>query len=111
MAGLHLKILSAVRERFYPAKTTPTTDTIHGPVFPPEICDAILDQVCASNVKSRHRTELLGACSLVSRSWLQRSRRHLFERITVDPLKQKKIMRLLDSPLDRFAPSNHICKI
>ncbi|KAG7447192.1 uncharacterized protein BT62DRAFT_931024 [Guyanagaster necrorhizus] len=67
--------------------------SIDGPALPPEIIDAIIDQVHligpVSRVKDQERyhkrRETLGACSLASRSWLTRSRFYLFETVFLPP--------------------------
>ncbi|KAK0478792.1 hypothetical protein IW261DRAFT_1420145 [Armillaria novae-zelandiae] len=66
---------------------------IDGPALPPEIIDAIIDQVHflgpVSRVKDQERyhdrRDTLGACSLASRSWLARSRFYLFETVFLPP--------------------------
>ncbi|KAK0463070.1 uncharacterized protein EV420DRAFT_1522643 [Desarmillaria tabescens] len=63
------------------------------PALPPEIIDAIIDQVHllgpVSRVKDQERyherRDTLGACSLASRSWLARSRFYLFETVFLPP--------------------------
>jgi hypothetical protein len=41
------------------------------PMFPPELCDHIIDQLC-------DQPNALKTCSLVSKSWSARSRKHIF---------------------------------
>jgi hypothetical protein len=79
-----------------------STDTVCN--LPPEIVDAFIDQVVA-NVFFEVNKNLLGTCSLVSKSWLPRSRQHLFQRVVI-PQEEgvKPFLDLLYSPLCTIKP-------
>jgi hypothetical protein len=86
-----------------------TSDLDPGPELPPEMIDAVIDQVYASNPFPQ---KLLGICSLVSKSWLPRSRRHLFEWLVIDRfLRMKSFLTLLESPLCTFKPHVQILEL
>jgi hypothetical protein len=76
--------------------------TATGPELPPEITDAIIDQVSELNVTIKYRKELLGVCSLVSKSWLPRSRHYLFVGVVID--RMRPFLGLLASPLCTIRP-------
>jgi hypothetical protein len=82
--------------------STMPTDTARAPKIPPEIVDAFIDQVNVS---------VLGVCSLVSKSWLPRSRRHLFERVVIIRDGLKPFLDLLDSPLCTVKPFVQIVEL
>jgi hypothetical protein len=90
-------------------KTTSTASILQvimstdaGPELPPEIFDAFIDQVDAN---------LLGVCSLVSKLWLPRSRRHLFERVVIIGQDLKPFLDLVDNPLCTIKPHVHIVEM
>ncbi|KAJ3740520.1 hypothetical protein DFH05DRAFT_1529118 [Lentinula detonsa] len=55
-------------------------------VFPPEIYDKIIDEVSSSSSKDN-----LSACSLVDRSWISRSRAHMFRDINFTTASKKDL--------------------
>jgi hypothetical protein len=60
------------------------------PRLPPEMIDAIIDQLDAD-------PEVLALCALVCRSWVPASRRHLFRMITITKTNISDTIRLLSS--------------
>jgi hypothetical protein len=84
-------------------------DTV--PKLPPEIVDAFIDQV-HEDLFVEVNTNLLGTCSLVSKSWLPRSRQHLFQRVVIP--KEEGAMPFLDllySPFCTIKPYVQILEL
>lgn len=71
------------------------------PALPTEIWERTIDIVEAMESKTGYRERTLYACALVSRTWLPRSRVHLFETLTLssDRKTEKFIKALLFTPL------------
>jgi hypothetical protein len=90
------------------------------PSLPPEVVDAIIDELQSSpylyqrtpdyyewKAQAAERVQLLGACSLVSKSWLPRSRYFLFMGVFLCNLPLDRAMAfldLLDSPHSTISP-------
>jgi hypothetical protein len=102
-----------------PYVTRPSSAAVPAPTrvaFPPELVDTIIDQIHLDLVyvdtdqyqaAKRSRKRSLDACSLVSKSWLPRSRYHLFESITLSRgsvTKSLALVALIHAPLSTIAP-------
>jgi hypothetical protein len=71
--------------------------------FPSELVDAIIDQIHLADQSSRRRA--LIACSLVSKSWLPRSRYHLFHtKLLWHRMEPWTFVALLHAPLSTITP-------
>jgi hypothetical protein len=76
--------------------------------FPVEICDMFIDNLVTTpyDVEAPNSNVAdFGNCALVQRSWIHRSRRHLFRSVFLD--KRQRAMSFVDlvaSPLSTFAP-------
>jgi len=71
--------------------------------IPSEISDAVIDHVNREQGRKLRR-KVLGACSLVCKSWLIRSRYHLFGLVFLKFQETKEFLAILDSPLATIAP-------
>ena len=65
--------------------------------LPQELLDEIFDYLPPEDVQGR---KFLASCSLVSKSWANSSRRHLFKAVNISE-------GFLPSWLDRISPANH----
>src|ERR1700679_1886497 len=103
---LFLELIEAVIDQVHDDKGTPR------PVYPENITrrqrhlldDLEYNQWRADGIAKR---QLLGFCSLVCKSWLPRSRYHLFKEIPLGRLRLDRAMDfldLLDGPLSTIAP-------
>ncbi|KAJ8076699.1 hypothetical protein PM082_001122 [Marasmius tenuissimus] len=74
------------------------------PILPPELCDAVIDHC-------KYNRSTLGACSLVSKTWLPRSRSLLFHAISLSKLNLHSLCPLLASPHCTIAPFIQSCTV
>ena len=115
----HWRNVGDVRSWESPNIARPSSAAVPTPTqvaFPPELVDAIIDQIHLDVVyhdtdqyqaAQRSRKRALDACSLVSKSWLPRSRSHLFQSITLlRELVRESLtfVALLHAPLSTIAP-------
>jgi hypothetical protein len=70
--------------------------------FPPELSDAVIDYLAGELIHIRRRA--LKACSLVSKSWVNRTRFHLFHTVCLDSESVKAFLAILASPLLTLVP-------
>jgi hypothetical protein len=76
------------------------------PPLPVELVDAIIDRV-RDDANYMERRRILGVCSLVSKSWLPRSRSHLFRQVQLLTYRRQRIgqfLNLLSSPISTITP-------
>ncbi|PBK79982.1 hypothetical protein ARMGADRAFT_95291 [Armillaria gallica] len=70
-----------------------------------ELIDTIIDYVASANRYHHMTRSLLSSCSLVCRTWLPRSRYHLFKSITLSSDNHPSFMRLITCPNCTFLGS------
>jgi hypothetical protein len=103
-----------------PAHPFTTMSTITDITFPSELAEKVIDQIYWDekailyvddweqySASCLYHRRSLCACSLVSKSWLPRSRYRLFESVNLDRGLTKKTLEflaLLESPLSTIAP-------
>jgi len=68
--------------------------------LPPEIFDLIVDQL-------HYKPAALKACCLVSRSWIPRTRRHLFAHVEFDPVRHHFASWIRSFPDPSNSPAHH----
>jgi hypothetical protein len=93
-----------------------TTGT--GPSFPPEVFEAIIDEIALSeedkDPKHFLQKDMLRVCSLVCKLWLPRSRHYLFDTVIIDYDKRgrrESFLDLLDNPLCTIRPYVRILEL
>ena len=78
--------------------TLQTETTMSNHHFPPELLDYIVDLL-------RDSQGVLGNCCLVSKSWIPRTRRHLFENIRFDTGKREQSWKEMFQILQHLLPN------
>jgi hypothetical protein len=104
------------RDHPYAHSSFAAAPTIMQTVFPPELVDAVIDQIHQDVrindgeeqylASERCRRITLDACSLVSKSWLPRSRYHIFKSVRLRRRSSMRILAfltLLQAPLSTIA--------
>ena len=73
--------------------------------LPPEILDLIVDHLCDERTT-------LKACCLVSKSWIPRTRKHLFAYIRIDPTYRRRIQSWKQTfPDPSNSPAHHVSSL
>lgn len=101
MTSLPKRVSLGSMDRTYPSTTAYPDIDLH-PSFPPEITDLIIDEIAL--FKPPQAGRLLVACSLVCRSWLIRTRYHLFRKVWLLSRRSRTFVAIVSSPLSTIVP-------